>query len=360
MNEVVNELARRPQNWPGSECHMRDVGCALNPNSRHDQRELKRLWWLSRRNSSIWVASRPLARMGRGSDNSSNMERVSHRGHALTPSVGSGRIAWSTGAQAALIDATSQKDARLDNVSLRSAYEVWPSVAMGSDEWPELRDGARSMGTTRNPVGCRARHSLYEENLIGWTELHGFGAQGDALLGVLPREAVGRMCGARLRLNTTLLTFAQPAPCTELGAHVLGQEVLHMQFTNTHTRKAILQAMGWWYVQDTNGSNDAPASASRISCEALASSGSPTPGNVLANVVVISSSSMASSLICTVPETNGPSVEAIGPSPVRLGHVCPCCWRTEELRRGLEKAQVAPSLLNTLAKASKWAKCRIW
>jgi hypothetical protein len=207
---------------------------------------------------------------------------------------------------------------------------------------------------------CRARTARHERSLIAWTEIVTGGRDGQpigsALLGALPREAVGRMCGARLSPDASALSHSPPLPCSELSSSALGQATLHMQFTNAETRVAILEAMGWWHPAAQDAATD-PAPAKPALCQSLGKGGDQAgvPGTLSA--VAVSSSSANFTLLCLL-------------SGSRPGHHlalegwrapgCPCCWRVEELSREARRAGATAADLKTLRRTEQWTGCKLW
>ena len=60
VNEATEEMAELPVGWPRS-CHRKDTACATRALGAQDAKDAKRRWWLRRRRTSAWLASRPVS-----------------------------------------------------------------------------------------------------------------------------------------------------------------------------------------------------------------------------------------------------------------------------------------------------------
>ena len=196
-------------------------------------------------------------------------------------------------------------------------------------------------------------------------------------LAALPRASVGRMCGARLSVDPAWLTRARPVPCPGLGGgeggglgrQLLGQDVLHMQFTHAETRKAILRALHWWRAPPSpataaSSSSSSSFSSQQTTCAALAAGSSPASAGRL-SAIIVSSALATSTLLCLVPgPIEGQSLHVAGGAD-QPGS-CPCCWKVEELQKGVGAATTAGDAASSaaeakaLSKARRYTGCRIW
>ena len=138
-----------------------------------------------------------------------------------------------------------------------------------------------------------------------------------------------------------------------------------MQFTHADTRRAILEMLHWWRGPITASFTPATASppSQLTSCAALADGTAPSSSGKLSGAIV-SSALASSTLLCLLP---GPrDGQAVHIPPAAAGG-CPCCWRVEELLKGMVAsrevavdAESAAAESKALGKARKYTGCRIW
>ena len=161
-----------------------------------DARDAKRRWWLPRLKHSVWLASHQSTTAG----SSSCGAAVS----AVQP-LDKQLVAWTS-----LARPTSQ------------ALAAGGGGRGGAGGEGNRYAGGDAAGTLPFPPVPRLTDASR------WLPAH------VPTLAALPREAVGRMCGARIRVEPAWLTRAAPVTCSSgggLARSVLGQEVLHMQVT---------------------------------------------------------------------------------------------------------------------------------
>jgi hypothetical protein len=188
----------------------------------------------------------------------------------------------------------------------------------------------------------------------------------------LPRAAVGRMCGARLAVDPQWLTRAPPLTCkagVDLGRSQLRQEVLHMQFTHASTRQAILQSLHWWRAPEPPpdaAANSATAPSKPTTCAALAAGTAPASAGSRLAAAVVSSALASSTLVCLVPGVHPDQPVHLLATPTDGEVGCPCCWRVEDLQKGVTAgeasgdAAAAAAEAKALNRARRYTGCRIW
>ena len=197
--------------------------------------------------------------------------------HARVPrglsGVGGGRVGGGGEAAAAATCHPMDADCRApvlptrpNSHGVRSAPRWWVSPPRHRSVWlastPRRHDG-----------GCGD-----DTDLIAVTEL----ADGTRV-GVVPQTAAGRLCAQRkvpfdeLR-RLPQLPPAEPCSAFRPPAKLLGQEVLHAQFTNYYTRQHIWSALRWWPSSATaGGAYDAHGARGAAVPRAINHSASPRP-----------------------------------------------------------------------------------
>ena len=179
----------------------------------------------------------------------------------------------------------------------------------------------------------------------------------------------------RTSVEASWLTRAQPLPSEGPGAvaSVLGQSVLHMQFTNGPTRVAILEALHWWRGGPISAAAPSSVTSRPTTCAALASGTAPKTASRL-SAVIASSALSPSALLCLLPGPRNDDWNVGGSQDLHLpqsklgggdGGSGPCCWKVDELQRAAARAvsvdaEAASAEAKALGKARKYAGCRIW
>ena len=367
LHQVAAELANLPVGWTTTDatmagCHRKDTSCSRRPLSTQDEKDAKRRWWLPRATHSVWLASHQLRQVG------------STAGCAAAAPAGQPRhdtqlVLWTelTPPTAAAIAAAGSQSGGGGAGGGASTLPFLP--------FPTVPTAPPSLPPFTTPT-----------------------------LAALPREAVGRLCGARMQVDPSWLRRAPPMDCTVLGGGVgsfFGQAVLHMQFTHADTRRAILEALHWWKAplvaasadssstspsaSSTASSSASPSASSAAaplpstapwlrttSCAALASGSAVVSGAGMLAGVVLSSALAPSALICLLPgnQPNQPVALPL-PSPAEPSH-CPCCWRVDALQQAAARGadgggaalasspQAAAAESKALRKAARYSGCRIW
>lgn len=390
---MAAELANLPVGWATADattagCHRKDTSCSRRPLSTQDEKDAKRRWWLPRATHSVWLASHQLA--------PPQLRQVG--------SAGGGVGGAAAGCAAAAPAGRPRQDTQLvlppprQDTQLVLWTELTPPTAAAIAAAGSQSGGGGAGGGANTlpflpfPTVPTAPPSLPPIPT--------------PTLAALPREAVGRLCGARMQVDPSWLRRAPPMDCAVLGGGVesfFGQAVLHMQFTHADTRRAILESLHWWKAPPaaasaaaatTAASAAASSSASpsassaaaplpstapllrTTSCAALASGSAVVSGAGMLAGVVLSSALAPSALICLLPghQPNQPVALPL-PSPAEPSH-CPCCWRVDALQQAAARGadgggaalsaalasspQAAAAESKALRKAARYSGCRIW
>lgn len=331
VNEVASEMASLHPgvSAAGRRCHKRDTACLPRPLSAQDARDAKRRWWLPKLSHSVWLAAH------RRTAAAETCDAALPRGTPNDLQL----VAWTS-----LVTPAAAASTRTDGAALPGGGGYGGGDAAGALPFPAVST------VTSGLTGVAAAPTL----------------------AALPRVAVGRMCGARLPVSPSWLTRARPVPCeassADLGRSILGQDVLHMQFTHAETRKSILQALHWWRAPPSPGGAtaadaDAPGSSGGsqlTTCDALAAGTSPAAASSRLSAIIVSSALASTTLLCLVPgHVDGQSVHIKADG-------CPCCWKVEELQRGIAAGGAAADEASSaaeakaLSKARRYTGCRIW
>ena len=383
VNEVVAELASLPPvpapvpvpvadgAIRAPHCHRKDTSCAKRPLSAQDGRDAKRRWWLPRASHSVWLATHqaappsgtavadvvvlPAARGGDGG------------GGRAAPSIA---VPVTAAAAPVCVAPSSHHDRQLVlYTQLRT-----PSAAAVAAAGSVSGGGGAGGGASALPFLPLPR--IQVPPLTAVAPSGAVPVPVVPTLAALPREAVGRLCGARISLDTAWLRRAPPVGCADLdgGARsFFGQEVLHMQFTHADTRMAILKALYWWRAPPAAATIAAAGSAAgaattprSLSCPALVAAG----GSGLAGVVV-SSALAPSALLCLLPGAQPDQSVALPLPSVDNPTACPCCWRVDALQQALAQGAAGGGLIasspqaaaaedKALRRAARYSGCRIW
>ena len=377
LHQVAAELANLPVGWTTTDatmagCHRKDTSCSRRPLSTQDEKDAKRRWWLPRATHSVWLASHQLA--------SHQLRQVG--------STGGGVGGAAAGCAAAAPAGQPRHDTQLVLWTELTPPTAAAIAAAGSQSGGGgAGGGASTLPFLPFPTVPTAPPSLPPIPT--------------PTLAALPREAVGRLCGARMQVDPSWLRRAPPMDCAVLGGGVgsfFGQAVLHMQFTHADTRRAILEALHWWKAPpaaasaaaattaaSTASSSASPSASSAAaplpstapwlrptSCAALASGSAVVSGTGMLAGVVLSSALAPSALICLLPgnQPNQPVALPL-PSPSEPSH-CPCCWRVDALQQAAARGadgggaalasspQAAAAESKALRKAARYSGCRIW
>ena len=342
VNEAAAELSSLPVGWEPPTCHKKDTSCRVRPLSAQDAKDAKRRWWLHKASHSVWLASHQLSTGGTCTANGNFNGGASHDKHL---------VAWTALAHPDGDASLSRRHGGVTNDGRGHA----------------LHEEGLERVTTTNKIDTPLPYPPL-------TSLPPPSSSFTPTLAALPRTAVGRMCGMRVNAHTSWLTRAQPLPCAAGGGSeevrkLFGQEVLHMQFTNADTRKAILEALHWWKgpppsaFASATGAAATSAASTQTSCAALAS-GSAAAGRLSATIV--SSALSPSALLCLLPgQREGQSLHL--PMPTEVPNQCPCCWKVEDLQKGATAASAAATdaaaakeEVKALGKARKYQGCKIW
>lgn len=106
-----------------------------------------------------------------------------------------------------------------------------------------------------------------------------------------------------------ILAKRKPLPCSWYAdPELLGQTILHMQFTNTATRVTAFEAMQWWQprvrlVKSIEGQGEAGCEHAAKQLHRFGKSGLILVGSAMGNA----------SLVCLRANASSPTA-------------CPCCW----------------------------------
>ena len=377
LHQVAAELANLPVGWATADattagCHRKDTSCSRRPLSTQDEKDAKRRWWLPHATHSVWLASHQLRRRGSTEGGVGGAAAdCAAAAPAGQPRHDTQLVLWTqlTPPTAASVDAAGSQSGGGGAGGGASTLPFLP--------FPTVPTAPPSLPPIPTPT-----------------------------LAALPREAVGRLCGARMQVDPSWLRRAPPMDCAVLGGAIgsfFGQAVLHMQFTHADTRRAILEALHWWKAPTaatsvaTSVASSSSAAASTIatssaftsasassassaaapllrptSCAALASGSAVVVNPGMLAGVVLSSALAPSALICLLPghQPNQP-LSLLQPSAAEPNQ-CPCCWRVDALQqaaaRGADSGgaalasspQAAAAESKALRKAARYSGCRIW
>lgn len=220
LHQVAAELANLPVGWATADattagCHRKDTSCSRRPLSTQDEKDAKRRWWLPHATHSVWLASHQLRRRGSTEGGVGGAAAdCAAAAPAGQPRHDTQLVLWTqlTPPTAASVDAAGSQSGGGGAGGGASTLPFLP--------FPTVPTAPPSLPPIPTPT-----------------------------LAALPREAVGRLCGARMQVDPSWLRRAPPMDCAVLGGAIgsfFGQAVLHMQFTHADTRRAILEALHWW------------------------------------------------------------------------------------------------------------------
>ena len=159
------------------------------------------------------------------------------------------------------------------------------------------------------------------DHLIAHTEVRtgvGDASSAPVRVAVLPRPAVGRLCGVRkIPLASLHAIQGAPLPCAAFGQpSFLGMQVQHLQFMSIFTRLHIFQALRWFTSNHTAsaaegsdaGTPDCPATPRALEARLpLAARIAVLIGTAVSNV----------SIVCATRDD-------------QASYRCPCCWIAPE------------------------------
>ena len=302
MNEQVFERAGLPEWFSHARaqhegarvhagCHPLDVDCQpfVTPHTPDPLGVLMpRAWWVTTpRTHSVWLASEWQAGTGQAC-----------RGgfvNGFDDSSGGGGSSSSSGS-------SSDGGGDVDKGG-------------GGDARARARASDEAVGTLR-PLA---------DHLIAHTEVRtgvGDASSAPVRVAVLPRPAVGRLCGVRkIPLASLHAIQSAPLPCAAFGKpSFLGMQVQHLQFMSIFTRLHIFHALRWFTSNRTAGAAegsdartpDCPATPQAL--EAALEVRLPPAARI---AVLIGTAVSNVSIVCATRDDQASSR-------------CPCCWIAPE------------------------------